>query len=178
MKLNSHHPKLGLLDHRKAKLPLPRSVSMKTAPAPKKPNLPHTPRLLFLGDNDRDDDNHQKNDDANDYAHAHLHVLPPHLLSDPIGPAAETQSRHSKIVSLILEAVQSGTTVSDLIDVLPHDSDGIVDLRLNSRSPLVSGTSRLSLTTARSTTAGDIRIVRLVRHYEFCLVSVKRIRQR
>lgn len=48
--------------------------------------------------------------------------------------------------------------------------------RLNSRSPLVSGTSRLSLTTARSTTAGDIRIVRLVRHYEFCLVSVKRIR--
>jgi len=27
-----------------------------------------------------------------------------------------------------LEAVQSGTTVSDLVDVLPHDSDGIVDL--------------------------------------------------
>jgi len=32
------------------------------------------------------------------------------------------------LTSLILEAVQSGTTVSDLIDVLPHDSDGIVDL--------------------------------------------------
>jgi len=32
------------------------------------------------------------------------------------------------LTSLILEAVQSGATVSDLIDVLPHDSDGIVDL--------------------------------------------------
>jgi len=144
-------------------------MSMKTAPAPEKTKQPppHTTRLFGLADNDWDDDNHQKNDDANDYAHAHLHILPPHLLSDPVGPAAETQSRHRKIVGLILKTVQPSATVSDLIDVLPHDSDGIIDLRLNSRSPLVSGTSSLPLT-ATSTTAGNVRIVRLIRHYGFC----------
>ena len=35
-----------------------------------------------------DDDDEQEND-ADDQAHSHLHVLPPHLLSDSVGAASK-----------------------------------------------------------------------------------------
>jgi hypothetical protein len=45
---------------------------------------------LASSHNRRDNDDDQQNNDTDNQAHAHLHVLPPHLLSDPVGSPAET----------------------------------------------------------------------------------------
>lgn len=48
--------------------------------------------------NNRHNNNHQKNDDSTNQTHAHLHVLPPHLLPDSVCTAAETLGRVGKVV--------------------------------------------------------------------------------
>lgn len=50
----------------------------------------------------RDDDDEQQNDDTNDQTDAHLHVLPPHLLSYSVGPSSESLRRDCQIVGLVL----------------------------------------------------------------------------
>jgi len=46
--------------------------------------------LVFAGSNRNNNDDDDEDDDACNDAHAHLHVLPPHLLSHPVGAASET----------------------------------------------------------------------------------------
>lgn len=120
-------------------------------------------RSFVLRNNHRYDDNHQQDYDANDYAHAHFHVLPPHLLPDSIGATAEALSRDSEVVSLVLESVESCTAIGNLVDVLTHYANSIIDLLLDSRSPLIAGRAL-----SASTIAGNVRIVRLVGHFDGC----------
>jgi hypothetical protein len=106
------------------------------------------------------DDNHQQNDDSDDYAQAHLHVLPPHLLPDPVGTTTETLGGLRQVIGLVLETVKSRSAIGDLVDVLAHNSDSIIDLLLDSCSSLVAGRA---LGVARAG-AGDVRIIGLVGH--------------
>lgn len=73
-----------------------------------------------------DDDDEQKND-ADDQAHSHFHVLPPHLLSDPVGTTSEALRRDSQVVGLVLQTVKALATLRDLVDVVAHNIDGGVD---------------------------------------------------
>lgn len=57
-----------------------------------------------------------------------LHIFPPHLLADSVGTPAESLSGHSQVVGLILQRVETFTTLGDLVDVLAHYTDGIIDL--------------------------------------------------
>lgn len=79
------------------------------------------PRRLTRYNNDQDQDNDASND-----AHAHLHVLPPHLLSDPVGTTTETLSRDGQVVRLVLEVVDVLATLVGLVDVVPHVPRGLV----------------------------------------------------
>jgi hypothetical protein len=76
----------------------------------------------------RNNDDKEKNYDANNQADAHLHVLPPHLLSHSVGAASEALSRDGEVVCLILQRVESLASLGDLVDILSHNADGIVDL--------------------------------------------------
>lgn len=87
--------------------------------------------LVLGGEDGGEDDDQQQDDHTNNDADAHLHVLPPHLLSYSVGTTAETLGRLGKVVSLVLESVQAFTTLGDLVDVVAHDTDGIVDLLQN-----------------------------------------------
>lgn len=80
-------------------------------------------RILTTGDND---DNEQ-DDDADDEAHSHLHVLPPHLLPDPVGTAPKPLCRSGQVVRLVLKAVEAFTTFRDFVDVVAHDIDSRID---------------------------------------------------
>ena len=74
-----------------------------------------------------DDDNQQHN-----YAHhdpdPHLHVLPPHLLADPICAATETLSGLIEVLGFVLELVDVLATLGDGFEVLFHNINSIVDL--------------------------------------------------
>jgi hypothetical protein len=74
------------------------------------------------------DDNDNEDDDANTDAHSHLHILPPHLLPDTVRAAPEALRRDGKVVGLILESIETFTSLRDLVDVLAHHIDGVVDL--------------------------------------------------
>lgn len=73
-----------------------------------------------------DDDDEQKND-ADDQAHSHLHVLPPHLLSDSVGTTSEALRRDSQVVGLVLQTIEALATLRDLVDVVAHNIDGGVN---------------------------------------------------
>lgn len=77
---------------------------------------------------DYDDD--EQDDDADDEPYAHLDVLPPHLLPDAVGSPTETLSRDGEVVCLVLQGVQVLASLRDLVDVLPHHIDGVIDLLL------------------------------------------------
>ena len=72
------------------------------------------------------DDNEEK-DDSDNQAHSHLHVLPPHLLPDPVGSTSETLCRHCQVVCLVLKTVETLATFRHFIDVVAHDIDGGID---------------------------------------------------
>lgn len=74
-----------------------------------------------------DDDDDEQEDDADDQAHSHLHVLPPHLLSDSVGATSEALRRNGQVVSLVLQTVEALAALRDLVDVVAHDIDGRVD---------------------------------------------------
>ena len=69
-----------------------------------------------------------ENDNADDQAHAHLHILPPHLLADSVGTATEALSGDSQVVGLILQGIQALATLGNLVDVVSHHTNGVVDL--------------------------------------------------
>ena len=50
----------------------------------------------------RNNDDDQQYDNADDDAHAHLHVFPPHLLAHPVGAAAEAICLRCEVVGLVL----------------------------------------------------------------------------
>lgn len=75
-----------------------------------------------------DNNDHQKNNDANDQTHAHLHVLPPHIFAHAIGAAAEALGRDGQVVGLVLQGIEVLTTLRDLVDVFAHHTDGVIDL--------------------------------------------------
>lgn len=54
--------------------------------------------------------------------------LPPHLLANPIRTSAEALSRHGEIVRLVLQSIETLPTLRDLVDVVAHDTDRVVDL--------------------------------------------------
>lgn len=76
----------------------------------------------------RDNNNYQQDDDTNNQAHAHLHVLPPHLLADSVGSPAETLRRDGQVVGLVLQGIESLATLGNLVDVVTHHTDGVIDL--------------------------------------------------
>jgi hypothetical protein len=75
----------------------------------------------------RDDDDDEQEDDADDQAHSHLHVLPPHLLSDSVGATSEALRRNGQVVGLVLQTVKALAALRDLVDVVAHDIDGRVN---------------------------------------------------
>lgn len=53
----------------------------------------------------RDNDDDKQDDDADNQTHAHLHVLPPHLLAHAVGAPSEALGGHGEVVGLVLERV-------------------------------------------------------------------------
>lgn len=51
-----------------------------------------------------------------------------YLLSHPVCSASEAACAHSKLISLILQCVKSLSTLIDLVYILLHVTDNIVDL--------------------------------------------------
>lgn len=86
----------------------------------------------------RNDDDEQQHNYAHDDPDPHLHVLPPHLLADPIGATAETLGGLIEVLGFVLELVDVFATLGDGFEVLFHDVDSVVDLRLNCCSPCVA----------------------------------------
>lgn len=76
----------------------------------------------------RHNDNDNQDDDNDDQANTHLHILPPHLFPHSVGSTAETLGGYSQIVRLILKRVEALTTLGDLVNVLTHHANGVVDL--------------------------------------------------
>lgn len=112
----------------------------------------------MFGCNDSRNNNDNNQDYNNDdQADAHLHVLPPHLFSHSVGSAAEPLSGYSKVVCLILKGIETFTTLRHFVDILTHHTNGVVDLSLQSCSPLVS--IRRSAAPGGGTTSGDIRVI-------------------
>jgi hypothetical protein len=117
---------------------------------------------LASGNDSGDDDDKKEDDDADNQAYTHLHVLPPHLLANPVGATTESLGRDGKVVGLVLESIETLATLGDLVDVIAHHTDGVVDLSLKSlRSRIATSTLLL-----RGLAAGDIRVVGgvLLRH--------------
>ena len=83
-------------------------------------------RMVQLTDWYNDDE--QQDDDAHDQTSPHLHVLPPHLLADSVGTPPEALSADRQIIRLVLERVQALAPLRDLVDVLAHNADGVVNL--------------------------------------------------
>lgn len=79
-------------------------------------------------DGDRNHNDTNKNNDANNETDLHLEVLPPHLLSHSVGSSSETLCRHRQVIGLVLERVESLSSLGDLVDVLSHDADSVIDL--------------------------------------------------
>lgn len=80
------------------------------------------------GNHTGNDNNGQQHNNTDDDTHTHLHVLPPHLLAYTVGSTAETLSRLCKVVGLILERVQALTALGYLVDVVAHNTNGVIDL--------------------------------------------------
>ena len=59
----------------------------------------------MVGLTGRNNDDDEQDDDANDEAHAHLHVLPPHLLAHAICTPSEALGGYGEVVGLVLQRV-------------------------------------------------------------------------
>ena len=79
----------------------------------------------------RNDDDTEQDDNTSNQAHPHLHILPPHLLSDPIGATSEALGGNCKVVCFVLKRIQSFASLRDFVDVFSHHTHGIVDLLRN-----------------------------------------------
>src|SRR3954462_6008993 len=79
----------------------------------------------------RYNNDNKQDDDADDEAHAHLHVLPPHLLAHAVGPPSQALGRLAEVVRLVLQRVQACSSLRGFVDVGAHDADGAVDFLVN-----------------------------------------------
>jgi hypothetical protein len=125
---------------------------------------------LSGSDDNRDNNDKQEDNDTRNQAGAHLHVLPPHLLADSVGAPAEALRRGGEVVRLVLEGVEALATLGDLVDVIAHHADGVVDLCLERLRPRVAASALLGSGLA----AGDVGVVRgiLIRHVWGCGCAV------
>lgn len=89
-------------------------------------------RVLTTGD-DNDD---QKHDNADDDTHAHLHVLPPHLFAHSVGASAEPVGLRRQSVGLVLQTIESLSSLRHLCDILLHLTHGLVDFLSRKRGQL------------------------------------------
>lgn len=78
-------------------------------------------------------DHNEQDDDADNDANAHLHVFPPHLLSNFVGTSAETSGRGSQIIGLVLNVIDMFTTLRNFIDVVFHYANRVIDLLLTTQ---------------------------------------------
>lgn len=113
---------------------------------------PHRVPIPQPGRRTRYDNDQDQNDDAGNDAHAHLHVLPPHLLPDPVGAPAEALSRRGEVICLVLQVVNALATLVGHVDVVPHRVDGglhglwrrmmsaIVHLHIEAPEPIIRST--------------------------------------
>ena len=70
---------------------------------------------------------------------------------------AAIPSKSTKRTCLVLQLIQPLSTLRDFCDVLPHDANGVVDLRLDGRSLRVTRASRVR----RGAATGEVGVVRL-----------------
>ena len=54
--------------------------------------------------------------------------LPPHLLAHPVGASAEALGRGRQVVCLVLEVIDALATLRNLVDVVSHHTDSVIDL--------------------------------------------------
>ena len=80
--------------------------------------------------NDRNNYNHQKNNNHKNKTHPHLQILPPHLFPNPIRASLETLRWDSQIVGFIFYRGKPLSTLSHLINIIPHYTDCIVNFCL------------------------------------------------
>jgi len=78
--------------------------------------------------NSRNNNDNEQDDYSADQAHPHLHILPPHLFANSVGSTTEALSGDCKVVGLILKGIEAFTTLRDLVDILFHHTNGIIDL--------------------------------------------------
>lgn len=50
------------------------------------------------------------------------------MLANAVGAAAETLGGDGKVVGLILKSIETLSTLGNLVDVVAHHTDGVVDL--------------------------------------------------
>jgi hypothetical protein len=53
----------------------------------------------------RDKDDEEQNNDADDEAHSHLHVFPPHLLAHTVGAPSEALGGGGEVIGLVLQRI-------------------------------------------------------------------------
>lgn len=120
--------------------------------------------LLFLRNDYWDNDDSNEDDDADNQAYSHLHILPPHLFSYSVGTTPKALRGVRQVICLILELIQVLASFCGLVDVVSHNTNGVVDLSLN-LSCSAGAVAALLLST---TIARDIWIV-LFRHFFWML---------
>jgi hypothetical protein len=113
---------------------------------------------LGLRDNNGDNDNSNKDYDTEDEAQPHFHVLPPHLLSYSVCTPPEALCRVRQVICFILELVQVLSSFRGLVDVVSHDTDGVINLGLDLSCPALA-------IPALSIIARDVWIVGLFGHF-------------
>lgn len=88
----------------------------------------HNYQILASSKDRGNDNNEQENQNSDDDTNAHLHIFPPHLLSNSVCTAAKALGRNSQVVRLILESIQALTSIVGFVDVVSQDSHGVVDV--------------------------------------------------
>lgn len=79
--------------------------------------------LIFISCRDSSVVRSQRFSGASDFAH-----LPPHLLSNAVRTSTEAMSRGSQVVGLILKGIETLAALGDLVDILAHNTDRVIDL--------------------------------------------------
>ena len=83
-----------------------------------------------MGLTTRDDDDQQKHNYAHNDPDPHLHILPPHLLTDSVGAATEALGGLVEILGFVLQLVDVLAALGYGFEVLFHDIDCVIDLLL------------------------------------------------
>lgn len=85
------------------------------------------PRSGTLPLTTRNNDDNEQDDDAHNQADTHLHVLPPHILPELIRSAVERARIVGESFALVLEPIQSLSTLRQRLQVLLEGLLSLVD---------------------------------------------------